>query len=267
MGQTSNIITLRKQPKNIVFTNYEVKNFLYGLKFLNSFERSLNKKGFLVLNKSLSFGPNTVFLNFSTFYKTKKISDYRYNKIKFLKSKNLFLLKRLTLQNVLVKNFFSLKKSLFLINVLNLNKLLKRKDLTLMYFSLKSFLNILFIRRFNLFIDFLKISSLFLNSKIDSAMYLRILGQIFCLLQKKSHTRFIFFLKVLFSTFLNNKINPLKGVKFIINGKIQGKLRASSTRILVGSVPIQTITANIEFSKVHVYTRYGAFGFKMWVHR
>ena len=29
MGQTSNIITLRKQPKNIVFTNYEVKNFSF----------------------------------------------------------------------------------------------------------------------------------------------------------------------------------------------------------------------------------------------
>jgi hypothetical protein len=267
MGQTSNIITLRKQIKSVAFTNYEVKNFVYGLKFLNNFERSLNKKGFLVLNKSLSFGPTTVFLNFNTFYKTKKISDYRYTKLKFFKKKNIFLLKRLSLQQVLVKNFYFLKKSLFLINIVNLNRFLQRKTLVFMYFSLKSFLNVLFIRRFNLFIDFLKISSLFLNAQIDSTVYIKLLGQVFCLLQKKSHTRFIFFLKVLFSTFLNNKINPIKGVKFIINGKIQGKLRASSTRILVGSVPIQTITADIEFSKSHVYTRYGAFGFKMWVHR
>jgi len=267
MGQTSNILTLRKQLNNIIFTNFEVKHFIYGLNFLNSFERSLSKKGFLIASKSLRFGSNTVFFSFNVFYKTKTLSGYRSDKLEFSKKKNSFLLKRLSLQKILVQNFFFLKKSLFLINILNLNKLLQRKILGFIYLSLKSFLNVLFIRRFNLFIDFLKISSLFLNLQMDSIVYLKLLGQIFCLLQKKSHTRFIFFLKVLFSTFLNNKINSIKGAKFILSGKLQGKLRASSARILVGSVPIQTITANIDFSKTHVYTRYGAFGFKLWVHR
>jgi len=61
MGQTSNILTLRKQLNNIIFTNFEVKHFIYGLNFLNSFERSLSKKGFLIASKSLRFGSNTVF--------------------------------------------------------------------------------------------------------------------------------------------------------------------------------------------------------------
>ena len=37
-----------------------------------------------------------------------------------------------------------------------------------MYYENRRFLNVLFARRFNLFIDFLKISSLFLQKEIDS---------------------------------------------------------------------------------------------------
>jgi hypothetical protein len=266
MGQTSNIVTLRKQPKNYILATPEVKLFLHGLKFLTVFERSLNKKGFVILTKHLNFETNIIYLQFNVFYKTKKLADYKYNKIKFF-TKKLESKKNVNLQKLLINNFSLFKNSVFVLKIYNMNKHLETKNLKSLYFNFKRFINVLFLRRFNLFIDFLKITSLFINAKVDVKVYLHFLGQIFRLLQKKSHTRFIFFLKFLFSKFLNNKINCLKGVKFIINGKIQGKLRASSTRVLVGSVPIQTITANIEFNKVHVYTRYGAFGFKMWVHR
>jgi hypothetical protein len=49
MGQTSNIVTLRKQPQNYILATTEVKLFLHGLMFLNIFERSLYKKGFVTL--------------------------------------------------------------------------------------------------------------------------------------------------------------------------------------------------------------------------
>ena len=84
MGQTSNIVTLRKQPKNYILATPEVKLFLHGLKFLNIFERSLNKKGFVILTKHLNFETNIIYLQFNVFYKTKKLADYKYNKIKKL---------------------------------------------------------------------------------------------------------------------------------------------------------------------------------------
>ena len=51
----------------------------------------------------------------------------------------------------------------------------------------------------------------------------------------------------------------------MINGKLKGKLRASSLKILVGKIGTQTISSEIDFSKVHVYTIYGCFGIKIWV--
>ena len=64
-----------------------------------------------------------------------------------------------------------------------------------------------------------------------------------------------------------NKTNRIKGVKFLINGKLKGKTRANSILIVKGLVPAQTISANIDFSKTHVFTVYGVFGFKIWIFR
>ena len=192
MGQTSNIVTLRKQPQNYILATTEVKLFLHGLKFLNIFERSLNKKGFVTLTKHLSFETNIIYLQFNVFYKTKKLADYKYNKIKFLPKKVGFK-NTLNLQKLLIKNFSLFKNSVFVLKIYNMNKELKIKNLKSLYFNFKRFINVLFLRRFNLFIDFLKITSLFINSKVDVKIYLHFLGQIFRLLQKKSHTRFIFF--------------------------------------------------------------------------
>ena len=100
------------------------------------------------------------------------------------------------------------------------------------------------------------------------------LGQIFRILPKRKHTRFIYFLKILFKTIIENDLNKgdnqtlkIKGIKFIINGKLQGKTRADSSLIQLGSVPIQSIGKDVDFSRLHVYTMYGAFGFQMWVYR
>jgi ribosomal protein S3 len=80
----------------------------------------------------------------------------------------------------------------------------------------------------------------------------------------------MFFLKDLFFEIIKLKSssfggNYIQGVKILINGRILGKLRSSSSRLIVGSIPIKTISANIQYSQNHVYTVYGAFGLKLWV--
>ena len=103
---------------------------------------------------------------------------------------------------------------------------------------------------------------------------MHLLGQIFRILPKSKHGRFLVFLKLLFKNLLlaskdfNNKgLKSILGVKLIISGKIKGKPRSSTTCIQVGSVPSQSLNKDVSFSKIHVYTLYGAFGFKIWVHK
>ena len=268
MGQKSNILTLKPFKKQINLISENPKKFLYGFTFLNLFEKLLSKKGVILLSKTLNLENNTFYLNIDVLFKTHKMLTF---------TRKGFLLKKRNLNNLIVKknkilsDLFFKQLYLFNGNLLNLtfnnyNKFLNRKLIVYFYKKISKFLNLLFARRLNLFVDFIKISSLFVQSKIVSNVYLLLIGQIFKVLPKRKHNRFLFFLKFLFKILINLNQSIL-GIKILINGKLQGKTRASSIYIQSGSVPIQSISKNIEFSRLHVYTRYGAFGFQFWVHK
>ena len=159
---------------------------------------------------------------------------------------------------------------------LNTNKKVKRPIVLALYKKLKKFMNTIFPRRFNLFIDFLKMTSLLVTDCLSVETYLKMLSLIFRVLQKKYHNRFLFFLKSLFKILIHNvssltfckKQNfGILGIKFIINGKLKGKPRSSSFIFQRGSTKTQTINSNIEFAKTNSYTRLGAFGFRIWLLR
>lgn len=114
------------------------------------------------------------------------------------------------------------------------------------------------------------------ETKVSTKLYLQLLGQIFSILLKKKHTKFFLFLKKLFTELrlqtkeqvINNKkkiilFSSILGIKFHLNGKLKGKPRASSLKIITGKIPCQTISSNIKYNKITVYNRYGAFGLKL----
>jgi ribosomal protein S3 len=101
------------------------------------------------------------------------------------------------------------------------------------------------------------------ENKITPKTYLIILAQIFRNLTKKKHTRFIFCFKFVFNYLL--LFSEIKGIKFIINGKLLGKTRASTLKIEKGSISINTKSVNLMFGKIEVHTLYGVFGFKLWL--
>ena len=271
MGQTSNVLSLRLQNQNINLLSEEKNNFFYCFNFLNILQKSLSNKNVLLTNYNLNFFQNSLFFNLTVFFRTVKTKKYKLlltNKKK-IQLNNLYINQKLKINTIFLNQFCLLKKNLNIVTVKNLNKEINPRLIKFVYIQFKRNLNILFSRRFNLFIDFIKMSSLFIEKKINSKNYLLLLSQIFRLLPKKKHTRFFFFIKELFTKIIKKKTNLKKkilGMKFLVNGKILGKLRSSSKLISVGSIPIRTINADILFSQNHVYTLYGAFGFKLWVH-
>jgi len=274
MGQKTNVLTLRKTREQLNLSIENAKLFLYGFKFLKNFEKLLLGKGVLLIDKILNFENKQIFFTITAFFRSSKTINYKRKglKQKYSSSK---ISKKSTFSVFINKQFPLFVSNFVVINFKNLNKNLNKRFVSFFFNIVKRFAGFLFARRFNLFIDFLKLSSFFSESKISSSSYLYILGQIFRILPKRKHNRFIFFLKVIFTAiveefpkkFSEASLHSIKGIKFIVHGKLQGKTRADSRCIQVGSVPIQTISKNIDFSRLHVYTMYGAFGFQMWVYR
>ena len=58
-----------------------------------------------------------------------------------------------------------------------------------------------------------------------------------------------------------------KGIKVRASGRLNGALIARSDQLKRGSVPTQTLRADIDYAQVDCHTPYGAIGIKVWIHK
>jgi len=57
----------------------------------------------------------------------------------------------------------------------------------------------------------------------------------------------------------------IKGVKILVKGRLNGVPRAKHKIIIVGNLPIQTISAKLNYSQTTVHNFNGSYGIKVWV--
>jgi hypothetical protein len=275
MNKSFNTLTIQKNRiVDLSFFNCikEQTYFLKTYNFIQSLDILLKKKDILIISKSLHFSTNKIFLVLHLYYGSSKLLRLKTLSIlkkKFFKNFLSFILKKSLFQLLLVN-----KKSILIVKIKNINLTINKPLVLIFYKKLNHFSKILFLRRFNLFIDCLKLSSLLCENVINVKTFLYILSQTFKYLAKNKHSKFLIFCKILFNFILfdksiNSKINKKQiiGIKFVVNGKIQGKIRSSSRCIQLGIVPLQTNRAFIDYSKFTAFTLYGTFGFKIWINR
>ncbi|MCK4341581.1 MAG: 30S ribosomal protein S3 [Phycisphaerae bacterium] len=58
-----------------------------------------------------------------------------------------------------------------------------------------------------------------------------------------------------------------KGVKIISSGRLGGSEMARVETQMLGSIPLQTLQANVDYAVTTAVTTYGAIGIKVWVYR
>lgn len=258
MAQKSNILTIRTPEKSLTLRTTNTKEVLNFLKLAKILTQSLKKKGIINTQVTLNVKGKICYLNFKLFFMTHKLNRYK----KFLKiTENNGLFSK-SLENAIHTN---LKYQLLIKQMSILNKYVQLKKSRVLFDLLKKFQNKIFSRRFSLFIDFLKLTPLFSNRILDTTNFLKILTLIFSRLSKARHQNFIVFVEKVLWYLVQKDNNDIEGAKFLISGKLKGKLRASSKRIVIGKVANQSIRADIEYSQEHGYTVYGTFGLKLWI--
>jgi len=271
MGHKSNVLTIRQNFLETNLISTSPATFFNSLSLLKALSTTFKKHGVIITSETFNITNNNIIVSLNLFYKSIKSSNLKKRiKQKTNNKSNMLCTKHL---NAWFKRFLKTRHNLIRLSVTNLNFLINSKPLLVLFNSTKKFLSTIFSRRFNLYLDFLKLSSLYLSNLISTKQYTLLIGQVFKYVSKKSHTKFISFLKVLFniliteSNIIKLKSNRIMGVKFIINGKIQGKTRSSSIFLQEGIIPIQSLSKQIHYSQTTVFTLLGTFGLKLWVYK
>jgi hypothetical protein len=265
MGQKSNLVTLRAKEKFLHLYRENKVEFLYGFYFSKLLKFLFNSRKVYVTSLVLNFVENKIYINGDLFFRIAKVLFFKKVKLK----KPLSSVLSLSFFNSL--NFLKKKLIIFKFNLINL-KLKKKKVLLFETFKAnKKYAFSLFPRRFNFFLDFLKLSILFKENNVQASFFITIFAEIFRILQKKKHTKFLFFFNKYFKDLINkkslNNTSTLSGLKLIIRGKLKGKRRKSNAIISAGQTPIQSLQKDVDFAKTHAFTVYGTFGLKLWVYR
>jgi ribosomal protein S3 len=81
----------------------------------------------------------------------------------------------------------------------------------------------------------------------------------------KRHKFLLSFLKQTLTILLNSNLAKIKGVKIIVKGRLNGVPRAKHKIIIVGDVPVQTISAKLDYSQATAHNSNGSYGIKVWV--
>lgn len=81
----------------------------------------------------------------------------------------------------------------------------------------------------------------------------------------KRHKFLLSFLKQTLTVLLNSNLAKIKGVKIIVKGRLNGVPRAKHKIIIVGDVPVQTISAKLDYSQATAHNSNGSYGIKVWV--
>lgn len=296
MGQKANILTLKTNKEHLNSCTLNSKHFWESTEFIDTFKRSLDKKGIIVTYSNFNTVAKTSYLTLDLFYRTRKLLKYKkklktirgnqpkkkiINKIfknkdsqnidksatkKIKRIKIKILNKKKQKYNKLRSIFKNLVKTdLVILKLKLLNKKIDKKIAPVLLEYFKSFKKQLFSRRLTLFFDFIKLSTLFIKKEINVNAYTVILGTIFKFLPKQLHNKFFMFLKKLLNKLISIPQTKIKGVKVEMNGKLKGKLRADSFSLSIGKIDSQKVSADMNFSKMHINTLYGCFGLKLWV--
>jgi len=60
--------------------------------------------------------------------------------------------------------------------------------------------------------------------------------------------------------------SQIKGIKCIVSGRLQGKMRASKFSFYEGTMPLQTLSSKFKYFYICAKSRrFGTYGFKIWL--
>lgn len=238
-------------------------NFIRTFETKENFEQLCKRRKIQSGKVSIILTNKNATLKTRLFYSTDKIIKIKRNLIKKnVNKRELGTLKKKRTKLVnKVKDLFP-NRNLF-IEAKLLNKELDSTYTGFLYSNLKRSSKPLFKKRYTLFFDLIKVTNLAADSKENLHMLTKTLGTIFKYLPKRRHNMFISFVKQLLNLVVIKNPRKLLGMKILLNGKIQGKTRAKTAKVLVGNTRVNTIKDNPILSKVHIYTFYGAYGLQM----
>ena len=207
MGQKSNILTVRKALVQYNSAEKNQNQFVLTYLVLQHLQKLFLKSDVCLLKCNVQERSNKIYIIFDLFFRTRKIIKLKkfFKKLKFknISKESYFLGSIIKFIKAKFSSFLIYFKFAVLNRLLIKKNKLRKKLLVEFYELFRRYSKLLFPRRVNFFLDFIKFSVLLFCGFLRISFFIKVLAEIFTILQKKRHSFFLQFIKFFF--FNNNK--------------------------------------------------------------
>ncbi len=195
------------------------------------------------------------------YIREKKLNYYK----KKWKSKKKMILNRFNMQLLeVLKVYFNNKiKITLLFQKMNKGSSLRLKNKEAHIFR-RIIMQLRYYMKFKYFKELVNIIIIVLKKKESAQLLVDYL--VFQMSLSQQHNKYIRFLKQSLLLFFKSKIASIKGLKFLLKGRINGVARASIRGIEIGDIPRNSLKKSVNLYKSTSYTNNGTLGVKLWVY-
>ena len=200
-----------------------------------------------------------------------KLKRFKDNKIKLYKNK---LLLKSVVNN---QNYLNVNDNLFLTNLNQIIKLFFKKNHKFLlcfncinkdfsYLKYVSKNQIKVFKRFNRLPYFKENIELFIyiiSNEKTAILFVKFLAQQF---QKTKRQNFLLkFVRQVFTSLLHSSFSKYKGIKIVVNGRLNGAPRSKHKIVSIGDVPVTSIDDKIDYAQTFCHNSNGSLGIKIWM--
>ncbi len=245
--------TLSSNYTSIEYSKFLQQKFSISLNIITLFEKNncIVKDCFIIFNNEKNF--LTIFISFFVLKRKKKIKIYSIKK-----SAIALLIKKIFV--ILATFGFISSKRLVL---QNLNKIASKFQKTNFFKEIVSIKkDLIFYQKEIYFNSGLLLYCLMNATKNNSLLFTKFIAKFFKIFYRsKKINKFLQFLSI----FVANTNQKIKGLKIQIKGRFQNVPRTQKKIFEKGQIPLQTISAKINYALKHIHTSFGVFGIKVWI--
>ena len=240
-GKEKIVKNLNDSRKNKILLLSTEKKF----RSLQNSSRSYKLKQYIKLIPYTGFHQQFKYISLSIFETSTKLNNFKTNGIfsQIFKVLSLFNNNKLNI----IFNFSCINKDLYFL------KSLQEKT----FVSLQKFRNASFFKGGSELLFHVAYNS---NSANLLAKFIA-----FQLKRIKRQKFFLSFLKQSLVTLSTSRLSRIKGVKIIVKGRLNGVPRAKQKMLIIGDVPVQTISAKLDYSQTVMHNSSGSYGIQVWV--
>jgi|TARA_B110000240_G_C13513559_1_gene461657 hypothetical protein len=224
--------------------------------------------GFFLMTCKFEYSGSSVLVNLSFLEHLiydKKVSSYIEKKSISSKKDSVTKLVNLYLIPVL-NNYFYKKVSVFIkVNDLGKdfeNSILRSKPYKIEHKNIMK--RFKFFRNYDKSDELIKIAFVTVMNKKSSKLLAKTISYLITN-QKRRHSNILSFVKKLFDILIPLKLSNISGLRLVVAGRLNGFPRAKKRLLKIGSLPLQSLNAPIDYSETVAYTPNGTFGIKVWV--